>query len=257
MQLSRSPALVLTVRDRAHVREHHRVLDPAELGALPLVDPRALRLEPGVVRLAGDRVHLPRQLRHPPAVDHVEVGRRDHQVDRALNRDDELVDRECAVRILVAPVELPALDLHGHLRAGRACRGHVLDARQLVEDDSDDPGEDHDWDRGPDQLQTGVSANLRAFRGPCAAPVAEAQDEEDERPFDDDEDHSGHGQDDPVEVANASGVRGVGRRHGSAHVGERRPREDERQCREAQTGGDELPAHGRWHSKKVGSGKRH
>src|SRR5207249_8491132 len=47
------------------VERHVRVLDAAELGALPAVDAGPVGLEPEGVLLAGDEVHLALQLGHP------------------------------------------------------------------------------------------------------------------------------------------------------------------------------------------------
>src|SRR5712691_13234890 len=48
----------LRCRNDLHEAAHRRVLDPAELGAANSVRADLLRLEPRVVRLAGDRVDL-------------------------------------------------------------------------------------------------------------------------------------------------------------------------------------------------------
>src|SRR5215210_4958367 len=101
--------VVLGAWDDLHEAEHLRVLDPAELGAHGAV--LALRrLEPRVVRLARDRVDLAAEVRHPPAVVDVAVGRVDPLTDDGVGRRRHRVDRDGAVRIAEEPVELVALD---------------------------------------------------------------------------------------------------------------------------------------------------
>ena len=57
-----------------------------------------------------DGVDLAAERGHPEAVDDVAVGRRDLEVDDPVDRDAQVVDRDGAVLVHVAPVELPALD---------------------------------------------------------------------------------------------------------------------------------------------------
>ena len=119
----KDPGDVVRGRHDPRLREHERVLDAAELGALALVEPGARRsLELEVVHLARDRVHLPGERGHPPAVDDVVHGSGDLQVDRPARRQAELVHRHRAVRVGVEPVELAALDLYGHLPGARGGR---------------------------------------------------------------------------------------------------------------------------------------
>ena len=143
--LLRAPLLEpgVELRGRQHLggRGHLRVVDAAELGALPGEDAGALGPEPRLVDGAGDRVDLAAERGDPPRVDHVPVGRRHAQLDRASLGDAEPVDRDHAVRVAVLPHELRALDVDDEvlLPAGRG--GHVLDPGELHEDERRDPDE--------------------------------------------------------------------------------------------------------------------
>src|SRR5204863_270770 len=67
------PSLPLGLVQRTDPELHLAVLEPAELGALSGVEPRMIRGEHDVVRLAGDDVLLPEQLWRPERVDHLVV----------------------------------------------------------------------------------------------------------------------------------------------------------------------------------------
>jgi hypothetical protein len=84
------------------------VVEAAELGALALEHADARRLEPRLVELPGDRVHLSAQCRDPPRVDDVPVGRGDVKLDRPPLGRTHPVDRHDAVRIAELPRELRA-----------------------------------------------------------------------------------------------------------------------------------------------------
>src|SRR4029079_11873378 len=63
-----APGVVLVRRHHLDPREHRRVLDAAELGALAREGAELRRAEARVVDLSGDRVELAAERRHPPAV---------------------------------------------------------------------------------------------------------------------------------------------------------------------------------------------
>src|SRR3546814_18410047 len=66
-------------------RSHEAVKGAAKLRALAVVDARTVGLEPGLVDLARNRVHLHPEGRHDPAVD--DVGRsHQHLQDRKSTR---------------------------------------------------------------------------------------------------------------------------------------------------------------------------
>ena len=225
------------------------MLDAAELCALPLVHARLRRrLEPEVVHLARDRVHLPGKRGHPPAVDDVVNGSGDHELDRPPGRQSQLVHGDGAVRVHVAPVELPSLNLDGQLLAGRVRLRDVLDPRELVEDERHDRDQDQDRDPGPDQLQAGVAADLRALVRTRPAAVAVLDDEEDQRNLDDQEDDGADREDEPVNVFDAPRLWRLGGRRDPAVPGQGRACQHECQRQEAQTGEEKLPAHRRRHS---------
>jgi hypothetical protein len=76
--------------------------------------------------------------------DHV---RRDYgELDDALERHDEPLDRHLPLRVLELPVVLMALDPDLQRAAGRVRGRDVLDRRQLDEDDRHDPEQDQDGD---------------------------------------------------------------------------------------------------------------
>src|SRR3546814_3673984 len=67
------PARKILRRVRHHDKPHQRVRPAAIFGALPLVDPRRVRLNQQPVGAPRDHVHLAAEPRHPKAVD--DVGR--------------------------------------------------------------------------------------------------------------------------------------------------------------------------------------
>ena len=113
------PGLPLVERQRDHARVHVGVVAPAQLGALAAEDARLGDLEPGLVRVARERVHLAAQLRDPPRVLDVvraDVERHGHahrHVHVRVGEDLLVVDR----RVRVLPHVLHAVDLDVHRRA--------------------------------------------------------------------------------------------------------------------------------------------
>src|SRR4051812_23764942 len=101
-------ALIVRVRSRYHPRAHRLVEGAAELCALSDVRPRLVRLEPRVVRLAGNRVGLASELGNPPAVVHVR--RADREVHDLADGNVQIADRTGAIRIVELPVVLMAFD---------------------------------------------------------------------------------------------------------------------------------------------------
>ena len=65
------PAIEVLSGVDVDAQEHLRVLRAAVLGALALVEPGLVRVDPGVVDLVRDQIRLARQARHPEAVGHV------------------------------------------------------------------------------------------------------------------------------------------------------------------------------------------
>src|ERR1700722_5308434 len=84
------PGRVLLGRDDLDERRHERVLTPAQLRALAVVQlVRMLGLEPCVGREARDRIDLTAQRGPPPGVDH--VARLDHQIYCLARGNDHLL----------------------------------------------------------------------------------------------------------------------------------------------------------------------
>src|SRR3990170_7064073 len=100
----------------------------AELGALAGVSAGLRGVEPHPVRASGDYVQLPRQLRHPEAVDHVQ--RLEMSADLLVDRYVELIEdlQRLPLGVLdIGVLKLPApLDArHLHLKSvasGRATK---------------------------------------------------------------------------------------------------------------------------------------
>ena len=125
--LGDDPRLVLLDGHDADLGEHVRVAAAAELGALALVDAEAVRLEPGLVRVAGDRVELAAELGDPPRVRDV-LGA-DVEGHRGVDGDDHLLVGVgvvlrvgVAVGVGVAPEVLLAVDVDVQRLAARRRR---------------------------------------------------------------------------------------------------------------------------------------
>ena len=96
------------------VERHVRVLEPAELGALPAVDAGSARVEDDVVRPPGDHIDLAVELRDPKAVDDVRAP--DANVDGHADRNVDLVRRPRAgarIRDVPEPVACRRRRLRG------------------------------------------------------------------------------------------------------------------------------------------------
>src|SRR3954468_13267612 len=175
--------LVLRAGHDLHPCSHRSVLDAAQLVAAGLVEADR-RLEPRLVHLAGDRIELPAEVRHPPRVDDVGQRRADLLVDDVAGRGAHAVDRDRTVRVRELPVELVPVD-PDRRRVRRVGRRRILDPWELVEDERADRGEEDDWDHRPSHLEPRRAVHLRAFRRPFTLAAAVLDDEEDERPLDD------------------------------------------------------------------------
>ena len=198
-------ALVHRRRDDLHRRRHDGVEDSAELGAAPLEDAFARRLEPEHVRPPRDGVALSGELGHPPAV--VDVVGDELELHRPVDREHEPVDGDLAVGVDVLPVELMALYLDDELVCAVAARR--LDGRRAGEDDDCDADQDDRGNGRPDDLEPRVSVDLRALGSlGLRVPAAEADDEEDERGLHGDEDDRTDGEDEPVELVDRLPARG-------------------------------------------------
>src|SRR5581483_1247345 len=222
------------------------------------IEAGAADLEPRVVRPAGDRVDLPAEGGDPPAV--CDVGRDDVEPHDLVHRDDELVDRDAAARVVELPVELVRLDPDAELLRAGGCRRNVLDPGQLVEDERGDRGQDQHRPGRPRELEVRVAADLRPLDVAPASAVAETDDEDDERYLDEDEDERREPEDQPVGVGDPVCVRRPRRgRLEAAAGGCRRARDDERDPEGGEQDGASRDgtAHGRGgrlHSPKHGIG---
>ena len=88
-RLAVEPGLVLVERHDPDAREHVGVVAPAQLGALALVGAGLRGLEPGLVDVAGDGVHLAAERGDPPRVGDVVGG--DVERDGHADRHDHLL----------------------------------------------------------------------------------------------------------------------------------------------------------------------
>src|SRR5262249_24891322 len=161
----------------------------------------ALRLEPRVIRMAGDGVELPLERRDPPAV--IDVLRVDVDLHDAVHGYVQLVDRDRAVRVRELPVELVAVDPDDERSALRLRRRHVPDARQLVEAETDDDREDHDRHGSPEEPEPRRAVDLRPFLRPRPVPAPVSDDEPDQRTLDEDEDETREDRDQLVALVDA------------------------------------------------------
>ena len=93
-------------RDDFDLGPHRRVGLAGEGRRLAVEDAFFVGAEDDLVVLAGDRVALAGEVGHVPGVD--DVGRDEVELDRGVDRDDQLVVGEGAVRVVVAPEPLLA-----------------------------------------------------------------------------------------------------------------------------------------------------
>ena len=89
---ARYDCVLALASDATTLALHRRVVDAAELSALPAIRADLVRLEPGLRRVAGDGVELSLQRRNPPAV--VDVLRVDVDLDDPVDRHVQIVDRD-------------------------------------------------------------------------------------------------------------------------------------------------------------------
>src|SRR3989475_10359162 len=144
------PRGVVGLRLHLDDRLHCRVEDPAELAASTSLRPDPIGLEPRVRPVARDGVELAAELRDPPAV--VDVLRGDVDAHGSIHRCVQPVDRDLPIGIRERPVELMRIYLDDEWTALGLRTRHVLDPRQLVEDERGDRGQDQNGIAGPDQL---------------------------------------------------------------------------------------------------------
>ena len=163
--------------EHLHLGQHLGVVQATQLGALTLVRPGPVGLEPGRRRAAGDGVDLAAQRGNPPRVHDVPVRSGDLEPDRTSRRRAQVVDRDDTVRVAIFPGELLTdhLDLERPAAGGGA--GHVGDPRQLDEHEDRDQEEDHDRADGPGQLEPVGAVDLNAV-GVAWAPPAPVADHE-------------------------------------------------------------------------------
>src|SRR5713101_1559006 len=216
------PRGVVGLRLHLDDRLHRRVEDAAELSASTPIRSDAIGLEPRVRHVARDGVELAAEFRDPPAV--VDVLRGDVDAHGSIHGCVQPVDRDLPVGIRELPVELMRIHLDDEWTALGLRARHVLDPRQLVEDERGDRGQDQNGNRGPDQLEPGGAVDLRSFHRAWPATPAVLDDEQDQGALDEHEDRAGEDRDPDVRVVDAPRVGRVrrGRRKTSvACVGDR------------------------------------
>ncbi len=158
----------------------------------------------------------------------------------------EPVDRDDAVRVAVLPRELRADHLDDEVLLAARGGGDVLDAGQLREDECGDREQDHDGRDRPRELEPVGAVDLRpvGVARPASPPVAD--DEHDQQHLDEQEDREDEGGDEPAALADALGVRRLGRDGREAAVARECPRSvgEQRDERAGDGGGVPPEAHG-------------
>src|SRR3989441_4969277 len=157
------PELLFGMNDRD--KEHQRVLEPAILGALTDIRAHLPWLDPDSIRLVRDRIHLPRQLRNPEAVCHVDGLHGDERrgrVGRVTHGDVDLVrgdDPELRIADLPPPLVADDSDLERVRRLVAAFDPIDVPGGDQKQDDDDQ--ERHDR---PRQLDLRAAIHLRRLR---------------------------------------------------------------------------------------------
>ena len=136
---ARDPAVEVGATLGDDIEGHVRVLQSAELGALPAVDPGLVRAQEDRVAAPRHRVDLAVEARHPERVQDV-GGRRDHAHRRAHGDVDLVRGRDPLLRIADRPEPLLADDVDRHLRAAR----RRLRGRTQGREDVDEERDQHD-----------------------------------------------------------------------------------------------------------------
>ncbi len=168
------------------------MLPPAIFHALAAIDAWCVGAQPGRVLLARDQVGLAGQQRHPERVD--DVGRAQHEADRAADGDVDLVRRledRRAVLVLVGDLPPPLVRGDVDRRGGRFVRrldgGHGADGPGREEGEHGHGHGDAAIDPGH-RLLVARAANGVAVRAHVVdAPRAQRDADDDERRHDDDD----------------------------------------------------------------------
>ena len=167
----------------------------------------------------------------------------DVEAHDSMRRHVQLLDRHVAVRIGELPVELVPVDADDERAALGPRSRNVTDAGQLVEDEDEDPRDDQHRNRCPDQLESRCAVDLRTFRVARPPAPSIAEDEPEQRSFDDDEDDPGQEPDQLVARVDARGVRRVRRLGREATVPGMRNGGDRQRDAEEQSEDEELSPH--------------
>src|SRR5215467_11256922 len=193
--LGGDPTLELIPRMHHDDEEHETVLDAAVLRALADVGPGTGRLDPHVVDLVRDHVHLARELGNPEAVDDVDGLEGDEGrggLSRVAHRHVELVGGDHAeLGITNLPPPLVADD--GHFdRVGRLRT--PLDAPDVAGGDEEEHDDDEERHDGPRQLNPVTAVDLGRLAGAVGGPPTIAHDGIHTEARHDDEDDGGDGE---------------------------------------------------------------
>ncbi len=139
-----APGIEVAARLGDDEQTHMRVLQAAELRALPAIDSGFLCQELDFIVLARDEIHFSEQVRRPEAMDHVIRGELDgHRF--AGGNHDLVCGREGAVgSVLVADLPPPLLadDFDRHRRFALRVEFALRDEAQCRQGDHDEAGED-------------------------------------------------------------------------------------------------------------------
>src|SRR5215813_10936965 len=204
--LGGDPALELVLRMHHDHEEHEAVLDATVLRALADVGAGTRRLDPHVVGLVGDHVHLACELGHPKAVHDVYGLDRDEGgggPSGIAHRHVELVGGDHAERgIADFPPPLVADDGYFH---GVGRLRTPLDAPDVAGGDEEEDDDDEEWHHRPRQLDPMTAVDLGRLVRTIGGSPPVADDGIESKPGHDDEDDARDAQHEEGALANGKG----------------------------------------------------
>src|SRR5215813_8332948 len=204
--LGGDPALELVLRVHHHHEEHEAVLDAAVLRALADVGAGTRWLDPHVVGLVGDHVHLARELGHPEAVDDVYGLESDEGgcgLSGVAHRHVELIGGDHA-ELGIANLPPPLVADDGHFHRARRLRT-PLDPPDVAGSDEEEHDDDEERHDRPRQLDPVTAVDLGRLAGTVGGPPAIAHDGIHGEARHDDEDDGGDGEHEEGHLANEHG----------------------------------------------------
>src|SRR5215468_3690806 len=164
--LGGDPALEFIPRMHHDHKKHEAVLDAAVLRALADVGPGTGRLDPHMVDLVRDHVHLARELGNPEAVDDVDGLEGDEGwggLSGIAHRHVELVGSDHA-ELGIANLPPPLVADDGHFHGVRRLRA-PLDAPDVAGGDQEEHDDDEERHDRPRQLDPVTAVDLGRLAG--------------------------------------------------------------------------------------------